>query len=200
MANTTTRTAPAAPTTGAALDAAAELFIEHGYQGAAMSDIARRAGMSVGTLYNRFPSKADLFLEVFHSYGRRQGERVRDAIAGARSAGVVDDVALFVAGTHAYLLGAFREASLGRLFQTIGTADIDVSSIRSGQEIWVERNARQLGLETGTPRADAIAAAITGALGGWVRGVQLCESDDEAQAYIAEVVSIERAMLRAVMG
>ncbi|KQZ85239.1 hypothetical protein ASD56_02430 [Microbacterium sp. Root166] len=176
------------------------MFVEHGYQGTAMSDIARRAGMSVGTLYNRFPSKEDLFLEVFQSYGRRQAERVRDAIASARSAGVVDDVALFVAGTHAYLVGAFREAALGRLFQTIGTTDIDVSSIRSGQEIWVERNARQLGLAMGTPRADAIAAAITGALGGWVRGVQSCHDDEQAQAYIAEVVSIERAMLRAVMG
>ncbi|MCR2799335.1 helix-turn-helix domain-containing protein [Microbacterium sp. zg-Y818] len=182
------------------MDAAAELFVEHGYQGTAMSDIARHAGMSVGTLYNRFPSKSDLFLEVFRSYGRRQGERVRDAIASARSAGVADDVDLFVAGTHAYLVGAFREAALGRLFHTIGTAEIDVSSIRSGQEIWLERNARQLGLVLGTPRADAIAAAITGALGGWVRGVQLCDDDVDALAYIAEVVAVERKMLRAVMG
>lgn len=165
-----------------------------------MSDIARRAGMSVGTLYNRFPSKADLFLEVFQGYGRRQAGRVRDAIASARSAGVDDDISLFVAGTHAYLVGAYREAALGRLFHTIGSADIDLPSVKAGHEVWVERNARLLGLNDASPREQAISAAVTGALGGWVRGVQLCDDESTAMAYIAEVAAVERTMLRAVMG
>lgn len=40
---------------------AAEVFASDGYEGASMSRIAQVAGVSKGTLYNYFDSKADLF-------------------------------------------------------------------------------------------------------------------------------------------
>jgi AcrR family transcriptional regulator len=40
--------------------AATELFIEHGYRGTTMSDVARAAGVSDRTVYVRFATKADL--------------------------------------------------------------------------------------------------------------------------------------------
>ncbi|GBQ90311.1 TetR family transcriptional regulator [Acetobacter nitrogenifigens DSM 23921 = NBRC 105050] len=40
---------------------AGEIFAELGYEGASMSHIARRAGVSKGTLYNYFDNKAALF-------------------------------------------------------------------------------------------------------------------------------------------
>jgi AcrR family transcriptional regulator len=43
------------------LDVATEVFLEHGFKGASMSEIARRAGASKQTLYARYPSKAALF-------------------------------------------------------------------------------------------------------------------------------------------
>ncbi|ATU71613.1 TetR family transcriptional regulator [Komagataeibacter rhaeticus] len=43
------------------LAGAARVFAEHGYEGASMSGIARDAGVSKGTLYNYFDSKATLF-------------------------------------------------------------------------------------------------------------------------------------------
>jgi AcrR family transcriptional regulator len=43
------------------IDVATEVFLEHGYKGASMSEIARRAGASKQTLYARYPSKAALF-------------------------------------------------------------------------------------------------------------------------------------------
>lgn len=43
------------------LDAALEAFAEHGYAGASMSDIARRAGMAVANLYRYFAGKEALF-------------------------------------------------------------------------------------------------------------------------------------------
>ena len=54
------------------LAAARHLFDRKGYGGAAMEDIARRASLAVGTLYNYFPSKDDLLLAIF----RRDSERV----------------------------------------------------------------------------------------------------------------------------
>lgn len=43
------------------MDGAARVFAEHGYEGASMSQIARDAGVSKGTLYNYYDSKASLF-------------------------------------------------------------------------------------------------------------------------------------------
>jgi TetR/AcrR family transcriptional repressor of mexJK operon len=50
------------------LDGAAFVFARDGYEGASMSRIASEAGVSKGTLYNYFTSKADLF----SAYVRRE--------------------------------------------------------------------------------------------------------------------------------
>lgn len=44
-------------TTRRLLDAAAQAFVEHGYERAAVSDIARRAGVTTGAVYPRWPRK-----------------------------------------------------------------------------------------------------------------------------------------------
>lgn len=48
-------------TRAALLDAAAELFVEHGYQGASVERIALRAGFTRGAFYSNFASKEELF-------------------------------------------------------------------------------------------------------------------------------------------
>lgn len=45
-------------------EAALELFVEHGFAGTRMEAIAKRAGVTKGTLYLYFPSKEDLFRAV----------------------------------------------------------------------------------------------------------------------------------------
>jgi TetR/AcrR family transcriptional repressor of mexJK operon len=45
----------------AILDGAGRIFARDGYEGASMAQIAREVGVSKGTLYNYFPSKAALF-------------------------------------------------------------------------------------------------------------------------------------------
>ena len=46
------------------LDAAAAEFVEHGYDKAVVSDIARRAGVTPGAIYPRWPHKSDLIAEA----------------------------------------------------------------------------------------------------------------------------------------
>jgi AcrR family transcriptional regulator len=46
------------------IDAARELFAERGVD-VALEEVARRAGVSIGTLYNRFPTRAALIEAVF---------------------------------------------------------------------------------------------------------------------------------------
>lgn len=49
------------------LAAGRELIEEGGYGSASVAAIAERAGVAAGTLYRHFPSKEDLFVEVFRS-------------------------------------------------------------------------------------------------------------------------------------
>jgi AcrR family transcriptional regulator len=56
------------------LTAAAEVFAERGYEGAAVSDIARRAGFTTGAIYGRFRDKAELLLEVVRGVLESQQE------------------------------------------------------------------------------------------------------------------------------
>jgi AcrR family transcriptional regulator len=51
----------------ALVDSAAEVFAELGYEAAAVADIARRAQLTTGAIYNRFSGKAGLMNEVILS-------------------------------------------------------------------------------------------------------------------------------------
>jgi len=48
------------------LDAAVQVFETRGYLDARIEEIAQAAKVSVGTIYNYFPGKADLILEIHH--------------------------------------------------------------------------------------------------------------------------------------
>ena len=49
------------------LRAAAQCFMERGYQATSIDDVARSLGSTKGRIYHHFPSKADLFAEVFRT-------------------------------------------------------------------------------------------------------------------------------------
>ena len=46
------------------LQGAREVFMRDGFEGASVDDIARAAGVSKATLYNYFPDKRILFIEI----------------------------------------------------------------------------------------------------------------------------------------
>lgn len=47
------------------LDEAARLFYERGYRGTSMDDVAEAVGLTKGTLYHHFPSKAQILTEIY---------------------------------------------------------------------------------------------------------------------------------------
>ena len=59
------------------LDAAAEVFVECGYERCTVADIARRADVTVGAIYSNFRGKADVLLEVMRRRLREQTELVK---------------------------------------------------------------------------------------------------------------------------
>jgi AcrR family transcriptional regulator len=52
----------------AILEAAAAVLVERGFRGTRIADVAERAGIGKGTVYEYFRSKEELFLRLFHWY------------------------------------------------------------------------------------------------------------------------------------
>ncbi len=52
------------------LDAAAELFVEIGYEAATMTAIAERGGSSIGALYYYFPDKQSIAFTLVNQYSQ----------------------------------------------------------------------------------------------------------------------------------
>jgi len=63
--------------------AARELIAEGGYVAAQVAAVAERAGVAVGTVYRHFPSKSDLFAEVFREASQHEVDAMADAVSAA---------------------------------------------------------------------------------------------------------------------
>lgn len=76
---------PAAERRSQLLDAALALFAAEGFQAATMDSVAAEAGVTKPVLYQHFPSKRDLFLELLRDVGARLSASVSEATAEATS-------------------------------------------------------------------------------------------------------------------
>ena len=75
------------------VQAAHVLFVRQGYHGTSMRQIAKKAGIALGGVYNHFESKQDVFREVFLAYHpyqevlpammRAEGETVEEIVQDA---------------------------------------------------------------------------------------------------------------------
>ncbi len=72
---------PAKSTRERLVEAARALLEEGGYATASVQAIADRTGVSAGALYRHFPSKAELFVEVFRDAAKRDLHAVDEAAA-----------------------------------------------------------------------------------------------------------------------
>ncbi len=75
---------------GEILDVALELFAEKGYHAVAMQEVADRAEVGVGTLYNFFSSKEDLYRQLVVGHARKVFTILRKLLAdGGKDAGEI---------------------------------------------------------------------------------------------------------------
>lgn len=63
--------------------AAAQLFVDNGYSGTSMRDIADRVGMLPGSVYHYYPAKEDLFVAIHRLGFKRLMHNIEEAIRGA---------------------------------------------------------------------------------------------------------------------
>jgi AcrR family transcriptional regulator len=59
------------------VDAALAQLAEGGYASASVAAVAQRAGIATGSVYRHFPSKGDLFAEVFRRASQREVDELR---------------------------------------------------------------------------------------------------------------------------
>ncbi|UWR60867.1 TetR/AcrR family transcriptional regulator [Phaeobacter inhibens] len=117
------------------LQGARDVFMAHGFEGASVDDIARKAGVSKATLYSYFPDKRLLFIEVARHGCARQADTAVTIASGCCD----PETALREAGHHilSVILSEFgvkmfricvaeadRFPDLGRRFYESGPATI----------------------------------------------------------------------------
>jgi AcrR family transcriptional regulator len=149
-------------------ETARRLFAERGFDEVTVSDVAREADVSPGTVFNYFPTKEDLFysgMEVFE-------EQLIDAVRG-RPAG--ESV---LEAFRRVVLDGIPRLSRDETADVIGTAARIVASSRSlrarERELaarYTERLAALLAEETGRPADDVEPAAVAAALMGAQRAL-----------------------------
>ena len=101
------------------LDAASEVFASKGYHAAAMDDIADAAGVSKPVLYQHFPSKLDLYLDLLDQSCDRLVEVVEEALASTDDN--ADRVIATVAAFYEFISSASGEFRF--VFESDLTAD-----------------------------------------------------------------------------
>jgi AcrR family transcriptional regulator len=65
------------------LDAATEVFLEKGYEGTRVAEVARRAGLTTGAIYGNFDNKADLLTAALAAGCETQHRLFLDLLAMA---------------------------------------------------------------------------------------------------------------------
>lgn len=68
------------------LEVARKLIAQGGYREAQVAAIAEQAGLATGTVYRHFPSKAELFAEVFRTVAQREVDATSEAAVGETAA------------------------------------------------------------------------------------------------------------------
>ena len=86
------------------IEAALEIFGEHGLREARLDDIARRAGLSKGTIYLYFPNKEELFREVVRSIIVARLERAEHELDAAAGSTVTEQLGAYMRQWWAFLL------------------------------------------------------------------------------------------------
>ncbi len=170
-ADTGKRGRPSEGAREAVLAAARRLFIERDYGEVSTADVLERAGVSRGALYHHFPSKLELYREVWRDSERRLMERLAASAAGAET-----PFEALIAGGHAYL----DEAATNRELQRIGLLQ---SRTVLGWEAWRE-GIQDLGL-----------AAMRGAVEAAIEAGEIRRTDPEATAHLILAALIEAALL-----
>jgi AcrR family transcriptional regulator len=172
------------------VSAALELIAEGGYVAAPIAAVADHAGVAVGTVYRYFPSKSDLFAEVFRVASQREVDEMR---AGAGATGSAAE--RIAAGTETFA----RRALAGRRLAWALLAE-PVDPAVEAERLHFRHSYRDViaevvadGVRSGElpeQGVDATAAALVGAIGETMIGpLSPTANGGDPEALIASLIN-----------
>ena len=172
--------------------AAHALIAEGGYVNAPVAAVARRAGVAVGTVYRHFPSKSELFAEVFREASQREVDAMRAGAAASAGDSAAERIA---AGTETFA----RRALAGRRLAWALLAE-PVDPAVEAERLHFRHSYRDViaeivadGVESGElPEQDpeATAAALVGAIGEAMTGpLSPTANGGDPEALIASLIT-----------
>ncbi len=169
--------------------AALDQVAEGGYASASVQAVARRAGVATGSVYRHFPSKAELFAEVF----RTASQRELDVVSAVASAGQAPATERMAAGIEAFA----RRALAGPVLAYALIAE-PVDPVVEAERLVFRRGYRDVfaalldeGVATGEIApvdTRTVAAALVGALGEALVGPLSPASPGRQEALVATLV------------
>jgi len=192
-------------TVAAIFEAAGLLAAERGEEALTTALIAERAGVSIGTLYQYFPTR-EAIVEAMVAAERERVMRALDALLGRMSAeadpaDLADPHAVLAEFVHVYL-GAFASADAGRraLVRIAWRTDHQISAVHSLREAAerISLHLQRVAHPSLRPPSPAQAFVLTRALMGTVRAAVLEDSPVLGSAeFEAELVRMSWALLKA---
>src|SRR5450755_238523 len=173
----------------ALLAAAGRVFATAGYADASVDDIVSHAGTSVGTLYHHFGSKAELYVELYLDYQSRQHHRSARAFRAAISGGQSNPMLLFLAGTRAFLEGAWSDRHIGKIFASGGGPPGFDGLVRRRFHDWLNINTAGFDPDARpfSPTMLLVLTAIVTEAGREITGLR---SRREARTFVDEVLGL----------
>ena len=183
-----------AQTQRALLDAARQVFTEHGFTEANIADIVERAGSSVGSLYHHFGGKGELYIALWQEHQLSHEVASRMAVADAKKNGVTDPAQLFETGTRAFLNDSWEQRDLVLLFHS-GDAPAGFELMRRGKvSDWLNQNDSLLHLAD-TPVDRMYASILTSVIREGVDAVSLAKRREEADEIINALIGFIRRLM-----
>ena len=160
------------------LDAAFEVFLEKGYEGASMDEVAAAAGVSKPVVYACFSGKEELFQALLAREERRMMREIARAFPGAIDP--EDPEALLREGLSAFLRGVVASPRAYRtMFLGEGANSAIADRVRRGREIQVE--------------------ALANVIAPWLAQQKASDPDRNAQLIAYAVAGVAEAAARMVL-
>jgi AcrR family transcriptional regulator len=181
------------------VEAATAQVAEAGYGSASVTAVARRAGVATGSVYRHFPSKAELFAEVF----RRASQRELDLVAAVTGDGSRPASERVAGAAEAFARRALAAPTMAYalLAEPVDPAvEAERLTFRRGYRDAFGR-ALEDGIAAGEFRehdTEVAAAAIVGALGEALVGPLSPTSNGHGSAHDALVANLVQFCLNAI--
>ena len=174
--------------------AATEVFLERGYGGTRVQDIARRAGYTSGALYQHFPSRTALLAEAISHAGLSIMEELIEVVSGVRPGESAVALALAHFGTASttpvdrLLLEALALASGDAESRTALADAMDRLSRRLGEQV---DRARSTGLIVADVDTEALCMVFTS----WLLGTVVLKAVGFRQVSTERYLAINQLLL-----